>query len=382
MITGSIQEKKGNLYAVLNIPTASGGTKQKWVSMRLKKGAKKKEQQQRLDEIRLQYSGVAAIEAHEVMFGDYIQKWNEETKHAKSITTYDNYVYMINKYLSPYFNQKKILLSEIRPVDIEGYYNYLQKECNLSGNTALKHHQIIFTCLKYAVYNRLISSNPAEIVKRPKKLKKEHDFYTEEELRQLVKIAKGDGLETVIFLAVWFGLRREEILGLKWNNVDLENGTLKICETVVRGKQDNKIVSVNRASTKTETSNRVLPISEGMIKYLAGLKQKQAEMTRICGNSYYTSDYVCVDRMGNPLKPDYVTHHFALLLKKNNMRHIKFHDLRHSYASFMLTNGFSLKQIQEMLGHSSYSFTADTYTHVDLDTKRQMSDRIDDMTDN
>lgn len=376
MITGSIQEKKGNLYAVLNIPSANGKTKQKWISMRMKKGAKKKEQVQRFDEIRLKYSNIICIDADKILFCDYIKKWNEETKHGKSITTYDNYVYMIDKYVYPYFMQRQITLLDLKPLDIEQYYNYLQKDCGLSGNTALKHHQIIYTSLKYAVYNRLITQNPADIVKRPKKLKQEHDFYSEEELQKLMQIAKSDRLETVIYLAVWFGLRREEILGLTWNNVDFANKSIKICETVVRGKQDGKITNIHRVETKTKTSNRVLPMSDYTVSYLQELKNRQNEQTKLCGNSYCNNDYVCVDKLGQPIKPDYVTHHFALLLKKNEMRHIKFHDLRHSFASYMLTNGFSLKQIQEMLGHSNYNFTADTYTHVDLDTKRQMANKI------
>ena len=183
MISGSIQEKKGNLYAVLSIPKAGGGFKTKWVSMKMKPTESKRKQKARLDEIRQEYSSIASCEGLELKFCDYVKKWNEETKAEKSVTTYDGYCHMIDKYMYNYFSEKGYTLAELRTADIEQYYRYLQNECNLSGNTALKHHQIIYTSLKYAVHNKLISDNPAENVKRPKKGKAEHDFYNSDELK-------------------------------------------------------------------------------------------------------------------------------------------------------------------------------------------------------
>ncbi len=376
ILSASIQEKKGNLYAVLSIPTMSGKSKTKWVSMHLKANVPKRVQKQRLDEIRIEYSQLADLEYSNMKFCEYIKKWNEETKDDKSITTYDGYVHMIDKYVYPYFNEKGYSLMDLRPMHIEAYYRHLQRDCGLSGNTALKHHQIINTSLKYAVYNRFLRENPCDHVKRPKKEKTEHDFYNLDELRTLMRAAKGDTLETVIYLTIWFGLRRSEVLGIKWSNIDFENHRIFICETVVRAKVDGKLTSVPKDKMKSETSNRVLSMSQPIENYLKQLQQRQSEQQTLCGDCYVNNEYVCVNTLSEHIKPDYVTGHFSKLLEKNKLRHIKFHDLRHSCASYMLSQGFSLKQIQELLGHSNYNFTADTYTHVDFQSKVDMSNAI------
>lgn len=378
MVTGSIQSKKGRLYAVLYIPTGNGHVKQKWVAMGLDTTAGKKVRQNRLDELRLEYSNIINIESVEILFCDYIRKWNEENKANISITTYDGYCHMIEKYMYPYFKEKCISLAELRPIDIESYYQYLQNTCELSGNTALKHHQIIHTSLKYAVINRLLPSNPCESVRRPKKEKTTHDFYNIDELSELMKAFKNDPLETVVYIAVWFGLRREEVLGLKWSNIDIDNNTIHICETVVRAKDNGRIVSVSRNRTKTDSSNRVLAMSDSIRQYFLNIRQKQEKQKNLCGDSYTESDYVCVDALGNPIKPDYVTQRFSKVLKKQGLRHIKFHDLRHSTASYMLSQGYSMKEVQEYLGHSNYNFTADTYVHVDNSAKFSMAQSISD----
>ena len=199
MISGSIQTKKGCLYAVLRIPQANGKTRQKWVSMDMKATASKRKQRERFDELRLEYSGISSVEALETKFCDFIVKWNEETKEDKSVTTYNNYCHMINKYLYPYFMGKGITLFELRPSDIQAYYKFL-KNTGLSGKTIINHHQIIFTSLKYAVFNRIIKSNPSEFVKRPKIEKSERETYNLEEIKKLLAISKGDVLESVIYL--------------------------------------------------------------------------------------------------------------------------------------------------------------------------------------
>ena len=376
MISASIQAKKGWLYAVLQFKTKEGRYKQKWVAMHLKPTAKKKEQEEKLTQIRLEYSGICSVEALEISFADYIQKWNEETKASKSVTTYDGYCHMLNKYIYPYFKEKGYTLAELKPKDINAYYKWLQSDCGLSGNTALKHHQIIYTSLKYAVDNDLIRKNPCETVTRPRKQRAEHDFYNADELIRLLTVTTGDPLETVIYLTVWHGLRREETLGLKWSNVDFLERIIRINTTVVRAKQGGKLVCVERQQTKSETSNRVLCMSETVENYLKQVKQQQAYNKEMCGNCYTDSDYVCTNTMGVLIQPDYVTSRFNKVLKKNGLRHIRFHDIRHSTASFMLANGFGMKEIQEYLGHANFSFTADVYTHTDLQAKREMIDTI------
>ena len=117
-------------------------------------------------------------------------------------------------------------------------------------------------------------------------------------------------------------------------------------------------------------------MSKELESYLYLTKQSQKQQAKFCGDCYHVSDYVCVDKLGEPIKPDYVTHRFAKIIKKNGLRKITFHDLRHSNASYMLASGYSMKAVQELLGHSNYYSTADTYAHFDHSTKQAMIDTI------
>lgn len=379
MISGTTTIKNGKYYAVLTLPAKGGKKKQKWVAMKLPENAPKREVKRKLDELRLEYSKVANVEAVEICFCDFIKKWNEETKADKSVTTYDGYCHMIDKYIYPFFKERGLTVADIRPMDIEEYYRYLQKKCGLSGNTALKHHQIINTSLKYAVYNRLIKENPAQLAKKPKKSKSEIQYFTTEELHKLLEVSKGDKLETAIWLAVMFGLRREEVLGLKWENVDFDRHTIHICETVVRAKDNGKRQRIARNTTKTESSNRVFTISAEQTEYLKAVKEKQRKQKVRCGNCYTESDYVCVDLMGKPIEPDYLSDHYAKIRDRNNLKHVTFHGLRHSAITLMLEHGYSMKQVQQFAGHSDYNFTANTYAHVYKESLAEMTQTISDV---
>lgn len=169
-----------------------------------------------------------------------------------------------------------------------------------------------------------------------------------------------------IFLAIFYGLRRSELLGLRWSSINFETGWLQIDTTVVREKNGDRILAVVRENTtKTSCSRRNLPLCQYTYQYFWNLRQKQLAQMSLCGTSYdprYT-DFVCVDDLGTLLQPDYVSQKFQKVLEKYQLRRIRFHDLRHSCATIMLYLGYSLKDIQTWLGHSNYNFTADTYIH-------------------
>ena len=169
-----------------------------------------------------------------------------------------------------------------------------------------------------------------------------------------------------IFLASFYGLRRSELLGLRWSSINFETGWLQIDTTVVREKNGDRILAVVRENTtKTSCSRRSLPLCQYTYQYFWNLRQKQLAQMSLCGTSYdprYT-DLVCVDDLGTLLQPDYVSQKFQKVLEKYQLRRIRFHDLRHSCATIMLYLGYSLKDIQTWLGHSNYNFTADTYIH-------------------
>lgn len=207
---------------------------------------------------------------------------------------------------------------------------------------------------------------------RPKAAPFVGGFYDSAEVQKLFEAAKGSKLEIPIFLGAFYGLRRSEAIGLKWDAIDFQNDTITIRHTVVSCYIDGKQVQKAQDITKTKSSMRTLPLIPAFKELLQHKKKQQNEFQRMCGKNY-NKDYlgcICVDEMGWLLSPHYLTEAFAKLLKKHGLRKIRYHDLRHSCASLLLANGVLMKQIQEWLGHSDFSTTANVYAHLECNSKR------------
>lgn len=182
-----------------------------------------------------------------------------------------------------------------------------------------------------------------------------------------------DKIERPKLITSFYGLRRSEVLGLKWSSIDFEKNIVTIKHKVVqRNAKKNRSILL-KDKTKNKSSYRSLPLLPIIADVLKKYKKKIQENKKMCGNSYITNyeDYICVDTMGKLFRPEYVTDHFRLLLKNNGLRHIRFHDLRHSCASLLLSKGVPMKAIQEWLGHSTYSTTANFYTHLEDNYKTE-----------
>ena len=212
---------------------------------------------------------------------------------------------------------------------------------------------------------------------RPKAAPFVGGFYDSAEVQKHFEAAKGSKLEIPIFLGAFYGLRRSEAIDLKWDAIDFQNDTITIRHTVVSCYIDGKRVQKAQDITKTKSSMRTLPLIPAFKELLQHKKQQQNEFQRMCGKSYNKDylGYICVDEMGRLLSPHYLSPHylteaFAKLLKKHGLRKIRYHDLRHSCASLLLANGVPMKQIQEWLGHSDFSTTANIYAHLERNSKR------------
>ena len=249
---------------------------------------------------------------------------------------------MINSRIKSYFTLNPIKLLELEPMHIQNFYDILLAD-GLKTTTVIRYHAIIRKSLDYAFKNDLIVNNPADKVKRLKKNIFVGSFYSENELNILFEKSKNDSLHLVILLTAFYGLRRSEVLGLKWSAIDFENKTITIKHTIVevKIKGTNRILTKDR--TKTNGSHRTLPLTDEIIVALENAKNQQKQYKRKFKKSYHTKyeEYVCLNPDGSIIKPDYVTRHFPLLLKNSGLRYIRFHDLRHSCASLLLArNGF------------------------------------------
>ncbi len=364
----------------------NGKRKQKWKSTGLTiRGNKKlalakaeefrKEFEEELELKKLNNSKSKVIQ--DISFVDFMKNWLKTIKPTIELNTYESYEQMVNCRITNYFTTHKITLKELEPIHIQDFYSYMLNE-GLSGNTVVHYHAVIHKALDYAFKMNMVLSNVADKVQRPKIEQFIGKFYNENELNTLFEISKGDPLELVIFVTAFYGLRRSEVLGLKWNAIDFENNTITIKHTVVRTTVNGKTQLLTKDRTKNKTSYRTLPLIPEIVEILKKFKQIQDNNKTVCRKSYNSEyeEYLCVDNIGNLLKPDFITKHFRRLLKNNNLRIIRFHDLRHSCASLLLARGISLKEIQEWLGHSNFNTTANIYAHLDTQVKQNSANAL------
>ena len=296
-------------------------------------------------------------------------KWLEIAKSSIQITTYASYQGIIQSVIDPYFRQKGIRLIDLKATDIQEFYTKQLER--VSANSVLHYHANIHKALKYAVKVDLIPTNPADKVERPKKKEFQGNFYSADEINDLLKIVHGTKLEIPVLLGAFYGLRRSEILGLKWDAINFESNTLEVRHILTQAYLNKKEVLVRADRAKTKSSLRTLPLIPQVRDRLLEIKGQQETYRRLCGRSYKKEylGYLCVDEVGNIIRPNYVTETFPKFLVENGLRRIRFHDLRHSCASLLLDNGVPMKQIQEWLGHSDFSTTANIYLHLEYKSK-------------
>ena len=224
----------------------------------------------------------------------------------------------------------------------------------------------------------MIQTNPADKVELPTIDKFVGHFYNAAQLEEMFKIFKGDPVESGVIAASFYGLRRSEVLGLRWDAIDFEEKTITIRHTVNETRIDGKYTLVLADTTKTKSSYRTLPLVAPFEAILKRMKAEQEENRKLCGNCYCQDylGYIYVNELGELIKPGYLSSHVPAVLKEHNMPPIRFHDLRHSCASLLFSQGVSLKEIQAWLGHSTIGTTANIYTHLDENSKINSANAI------
>lgn len=376
MVAGHLQEKKGFFYMVLSYPDITGKRKTKWFPTGLPVKGNKKRAEKMLMQTRQTFEPECTPVQDDMMFSDFLLQWLEIAKPTIALTTYASYAGMAKSIIIPYFKERHTTLAGLKAIDIQTFY--MQQLKRVKASSVIHYHAVIHRALKYAVKIDLISVNPADKVERPKADKFIGSFYDSDEMQALFEAAKDTLLEIPIFLGAFYGLRRSEALGLKWDAIDFQNSTITIRHTVTSCTIDGKHVQVAKDTTKTKSSMRTLPLVPVFKEKLLKVKEQQAEYRRVCGKCYDNRylEYICVDEMGTLISPHYLTAAFPKLLDKNELRRIRYHDLRHSCASLLLANGVPMKQIQEWLGHSDFSTTANVYAHLDYNSKLSSADAM------
>lgn len=282
----------------------------------------------------------------------------------------------MENHIIPYFEKLGTELQELKPHQLSDYYK--SKVGTISVTTIKHHHQNISKALADAVEKGLISINPATAAKTPKQTEKfKAEFLNRVQIKQLLAYLEGTSIYLPTYLCTVYGFRRSEVLGLKWHNIDFENETIWIRETLQQSTKEISGDSNYTSSTKTESSNRTLPMIPQVKKILLEQRERQMRNKEFLKDAYISNDYVCTFDNGKEITPNYLTKKFHTLIEKqNDFPQIRFHDLRHSVASNLLNDGFTTVQVAEWLGHSSSTTTLKFYAHIDKTSKLAIANSL------
>ena len=371
LVAGHLTLKNGRYYAVLNYRNAGGQRKTKWISLGLPEKGSKRKAEAELARLRAEFEPPKEVGdlSSDMLFADYLLEWLEIAKGRLAVATYSSYAAMIKKPVGPYFRQRNLTLRELEARHLQMFYSEMLRK--VKPNTVIHYHAIIHSALKYAVKTDMLVQNVADKVDRPKKNSFQPVFLSAEEMQKMFEALRGTKLELPVLVAAFYGFRRGEVLGLKWDAIDFERGTISVIRTVTTITLDGKQTEIEQQSAKTKSSLRTLPLIGSFREYFLQVKEAQELNKQVCGNCYNHEydGFVFVDELGERMRANYLTSAFPKFLESHGLRRMRFHDLRHSCASLLLANGVPLKHIQEWLGHSDFTTTANIYAHLDYKSK-------------
>ena len=340
----------------------------------------RKEVAEKLTKALQERSRGAFVAPHKLTLGEWLDIWLWEYKKPRlRPITFDSYELLVRRHLKPALGH--IALRDLRPEHLQHFYNSRRKQ-ELSARTVRYFHTLLYGALTQAEKNQLVGRNIATLVEPPRKERKEPQTLTLQQVtNHLLPAIGADRLFAAIFLAFGTGLRRGELLALRWQDVDLSAGVLHVKQTLVRIRNHNARGEEGRTQLvfqepKTTLSRRTVPIPEECQTALQRHKARQAEEKLLLGPAYQEHGLVFCRVDGKPIDPREFTRHFDQVLKRTGLPPIRLHDARHTFATLMLELGESPKTVQAMLGHSSVAITLDIYSHVSLELEKKAASRL------
>lgn len=306
------------------------------------------------------------VEPSKITVGQLLDDWLEIHRIGLQHNTVQGYEYNVRHIKNAIGNK---YIQRLTPGDIERMYKALSEE--LSGKYLQEIHATLNLALKHAVKTHLLNSNPCDVVARPKKTKFQAAFIRPEDVERYLSIFKNCWMYPAVVLALFCGLRRGELLALRWNDINFKSGEITVKHSLEeRGKE--KVLKAPKNG-----KSRTVHMMDGVAAVLKQHRKRQLEFKLILGKQYHTSDFVIVEDDGTQPAPSYLSRYFARKIARSGLPRIRFHDLRHTAASLMLLEGVDLKTVSEILGHSGISITADIYAHVIDEAKKQAAERLE-----
>ena len=344
MVAGHLTLKNGKYYAVLNYKNAGGQRKTKWISLGLSEKGNKRKAEAELARLRAEFEPPkeAGDLSSDMLFADYLLEWLEIAKGRLAHATYGAYQGLLKSTIVPYFRKKKLTLRELEARHLQMFYSEMLRR--VTPNTVIHYHAVIHSALKYAVKTDMLIQNVADKVDRPRKNSFQPVFLSAEEMQKMFEALRGTKLELPVLVAAFYGLRRGEVVGLKWDAIDFEQGIISVKRTVTSTIIDGKYQEFEQQSAKTKSSLRTLPLIGSFREYFMQVKEAQELNKQVCGNCYnYEYDgFVFVDELGERMRVEYLTNAFPKFLESHGLRRMRFHDQRHPYVKHT-TKIFSLR---------------------------------------
>lgn len=383
----SVQSKKGRLYAVMQVKKDET-TKPVWRALGLPEGANKTKVNKAFREVVARYEQEFWEEQErggrppaDIPVYDYLVSYLKRVEPELQKNTIVSYRSMTNGKIRRYFQRRpQLTVGNLKPQDIQDFYQSLFAD-GVVANTVIHYHALLRRAFQQAFKEERIDANPFDRVGRPKKNKFHGENYTQEELLTLLHLARGDVIYPAILLAGAMGLRRSEALGVRWSRIDWEKRTVLLDTKIVEYRENGKKKVEPVEEMKNKSSRRTLPLPDPVVEMLQVQKDHREVYRKMFQGSYNAQylDYVCVNQLGELLRPSYVTDHFRELLEKYGLRHIRFHDLRHTFASLLINQDVPLINVSNFLGHSDLSTTANIYAHLDKASKQASAAVISDI---
>lgn len=304
------------------------------------------------------------VEPTKLTVDDFCQTWLRDfAKRSVSAKTYERYRSLLLGNVAPVIGH--VRLSKLSPLQIQSFYTGLLEtgrrdgKGGLSAQTVVHIHRLMHKAFGQAVRWQLLSRNILDAVEPPRVQHTQMKALDDAEVKDLLDLTRNKPLYGPVLIALATGLRRGEILALKWPEVDFEGGQVRVVASMEQTKAGLRL-----KAPKTAKSRRSVTLPQFAINYLRDLKKTQAEERLRVGSVYDNQDFVFAREDGSPVKPDTLSTNFATMIRRSNLPHVRFHDLRHTHATQLLVQGVNPKVVSERLGHSKVAITLDTYSHV------------------
>jgi integrase len=373
---GCITKKGSSYYVVVDIGKDSKGKrKQKWFGGYKTKKQAEKDLAKYINEI----ENNAFVDSSNMSFKAFLEYWLDNYVDVNlSESTKYNYRHMLESHVIPVLGS--IALKKLQPMQLQKLYNEKLKNGRIDGKGGMSTksvnciHRVIRKALSYALKMQLINTNVCDFVEAPKIKNRSASVLHENDISSYIDIFKDTEIYLPVLLAISVGLRRGETLGLRWKDIDFTNKTITINQTILYSSKGIVI-----GKPKTTRSHRTILVSDSILDVLRGEQFKQLDYKEKLKEAYNDQDLVCCHADGTPIFPTTLSNSFSNRLKSNNLKVIRFHDLRHTNATLMLKSNIPAKIASERLGHASISITMDLYSHVTNEMQQDAAYKLDNL---